>query len=83
MFAPEDSQLITSACTATEIKPGEDGTVEMIIPKRELAVFEERTGKYVLESGIYMFEIKGSEDALAGRGVVKQIGVLEKLCWDE
>lgn len=81
MFAPEDSQFIASAGTHTSIAPAQNGMIEVEVPKRELAEFNERTGKWVLEEGIYMFEIKATEDLSAGMSVLKQVSVVGKMEW--
>jgi hypothetical protein len=83
MFAPEDSQFIASAGTVGPVEPTQNGKIEVEVPKRDLAEFNERTGKWELDQGIYMFEIKGTEDLSAGMGIVKQVSVVGKIEWSE
>lgn len=83
MFSPEESNLVASASTSAPVAPAQSGSIVVEVPKRELARFNERTGKWVLEQGIYMFEIKGTEDLSAGMGVVKQVSVVGKMQWSE
>ena len=58
IFAPEDSQFVVFTATSTAIAPGQSGRIEVEVPKRDLAEFNERAGKWVLVEGICMFEIK-------------------------
>ncbi|KAK5952339.1 hypothetical protein OHC33_006812 [Knufia fluminis] len=83
MFAPEDSQFIASAGTTAPVEPAQNGMIEIEVPKRDLAEWSERRGKWVLEEGIYMFEIKASEDLGAGTGIVKQVSVVGHMEWSE
>ena len=83
MFAPEDSQFIASAGTVGPVEPTQNGKIEVEVPKRDLAEFNERTGKWELDQGIYMFEIKSTEDLSAGMGIVKQVSVVGKIEWSE
>lgn len=57
------------------------------VPKRKLARFNERSSKWVLEEGIYMFEIKTAESLGAGMGmgmgIVKQVSVVGHVEWAE
>jgi len=83
MFSPEDSKFVASAGTSAPVAAAQNGTIVVEVPKRELAEFNERTGKWVLDQGIYMFEIKATEDLSAGMGVVKQVSVVGKMQWSE
>lgn len=83
MFTPEDSQFVASAGTSQAILPGQSGRIDVDVPKRELAEFNERTGKWVLDQGIYMFEIKISEDIGLGSSVVKQVNVNARMEWND
>ena len=81
MFSPEDSTFIASASTSAPVAPEQSGSIVVGVPKRDLAAFNEKTGKWVLEQGIYMFEIRGTEDLSAGMGVVKQVSVVGRMEW--
>lgn len=83
MFEPEAAQLVASGSTAGSVAPSQAGKVEVTVPKRELASFNSKTGKWVLEEGIYMFEVRGSDDLRAGMSVVKQVSVVGNMVWDE
>ncbi|KAK6366125.1 hypothetical protein LTR64_008552 [Lithohypha guttulata] len=81
MFSPEDAQFVASASTETAVAPGQQGKVEVEVAKRDLADFDERTGKYVLQEGMYMFELKSVEDVSVGVGIVKQVSVVGRMVW--
>lgn len=83
MFSPEDAQFVASASTETAVAPGQQGKVEVEVAKRDLADFDERTGKYVLQEGMYMFELKSVEDVSVGVGIVKQVSVVGRMVWSE
>jgi len=84
MFEPEMSRCVASTNTsqiATTQQQG--GAVEVQVPKRELAVWDERSGKWVLERGIYMFEMKTGEAGALGSGIIKQVSVASRMVWNE
>lgn len=83
MFEPDQSQFVASGSTQTAVAASQAGKVEVVVPKRELACFDERKGKWILEEGIYMFEIKASDDLRAGMSIVKQVSVVGNMVWDE
>lgn len=83
MFAPEESRLVSSIPASASVAPAQSGRTEILIPKRDLATFDERRGKWVLHEGIYMFEIKQSKAPSAGRGIVKQVSVVGNMEWDQ
>jgi len=83
MFSPEETQLIASAETSSPIAPAQAGSAVVEVPKRKLAKFNERSRKWVLEEGIYMFEIKTADDLNAGMGTVKQVSVVGHMEWSE
>lgn len=81
MFAPEDVQLVASASTPRPTAPGQSGRAEVDIPKRDLAEFDESRGVRTLKEGIYMFELKATDDLSVGMGVVKQASVVGSMTW--
>lgn len=83
MFAPEQSQFVASASTAHAIQPSQRAQIEVDVAMRDLAEFKDRVGKWVLEAGVYMFEIKGTDDLSAGMGILKQVFVPEGILWDD
>lgn len=87
MFSPEETQLIASAETSSPVAPAQAGSAVVEVPKRKLAKFDERSRKWVLEEGIYMFEIKTAKNLSAdvgmGMGTVKQVSVVGHMEWAE
>lgn len=58
------------------LKPGEQETVEMFVPFRELACYEEETAAYVIEAGQYVLRVGNSS---ADTEAVKVIAVQEDI----
>lgn len=83
MFEPETSRCVASVDTSQNVTTQQDGTVDFQVPKRDLAVWDERVGKWVLDRGIYMFEIKTTEDVGFGSSVIKQVSVNSRMVWNE
>jgi len=83
MFSPEETQLIASAETTSPVAPAQAGSAVVDVPKRGLAKFNERSRKWVLEEGIYMFEIKTTQNLGARIGTVKQVSVVGHMEWSE
>ena len=79
MFEPEIQTLVGTA--SATIPAMEQGEIVVEVKKRDLAV---KGGKgWMVEEGIYMFEVKNVEDLAMGSGVVKQVSVMGRMEWDD
>lgn len=81
MFSPEKAQFMGSITTDGPTAAGQSGRAEVDIPKRDLAELDERSGKRLLREGIYMFELRATDDSSDGASVVKQASVVGTLTW--
>lgn len=81
MFSPENARLVASATTDEQMAGGRHGRVELDIAKRELADFDESSGRWLLPEGIYMFEIRGTTHLNPPGSLLKQVSVVGSLSW--
>ena len=52
MFEPESTKFVSSGATQTTIASNQAGRIDIVVPKRELASFNAKTKKWVLEGDL-------------------------------
>lgn len=83
LFAPQQTQFVTSAYTSDEVLPNRAGHIEVDIEKRRLAEFNHRTGRWVLNDTVYVIEVVANYDSNPSKGHLSQVFVSETMVWNE